>query len=314
MKRKRALSTPAMLLAVSLVILLALSIAGVTGHRTAQDTVCYTDDYPTLYKEQLQIIFGEDYQISEKETVVVEGEDCGCGYHSDSYVYDRWTISYQDQNGQAFSQTMDNTASLEAQQLTWLKEQLRQYYQQRYLIWFFDEGTFEGLSTADAHERTYCSITIGSPVYSYTSDQEEEFERISKAGEVYLEQLQESLKNKETMLRLSDIQYKDIFTHLPVVVRFHLSINDAALSGAEKEAFEKAVRERVMEMIQAVGQETGGTCSLRIQINSANGHCDLYDGARDWRYFILQGEPVWPEDTFDGFEWQYFYAFEGIYW
>lgn len=279
-------------------------------HHTSQNT----EDYSEIYADQLKIIFGEDYVIEGKETIVIEGEDCDCGYHSEDYMYDEWKISYQDQNGQKFTQTLNNKDSLESQQLTWLGNQLSQYYIQKYLIDFFEDGTFEDLSVGEDWGRTYCSVTIGNPVYSYTSDTTEEFKRIREVGKKYREQLLKQLQNEENMLRLQEVDYEKIFNCYPIEVGFHLSIDDGKLTGEEKEEFEKGVQERVMEMIRLIKQETSDTCNLRIQVNSANGHCDLYDGSRDWRYFILQGEQIIPEDLFDGFEWQLFYTYEGIYW
>lgn len=310
MKRKKAV----LILALILVAALAALGAGIIRQKPEYDTHYYTDDYPEIYKNQLQIIFGEDYVIGEKETIVIEGEDCDCGYHADGYEYNEWKISYQDQSGQTYEQTLDNKTSLESQQLSWLRSQLAQYYTQKYLIDFFKEGTFEDLSAGEKHGRTYCSITIGSPVGSYTSDQKEEFERIQEAGNRYKEQLLKQLQEEKNMLRLQEVDYENIFICFPVEVSLHLCIDDETLSGVEKEDFEKAVQERVMEMIQAIKQETGDTCNLRIQVNSAHGQCDLYDGSRDWRYFILQGEQIKLENTFDGLEWEIFYAYEGIYW
>ncbi len=281
-----------------------------TGH----DKEYRTEDYPERYKNQLQIIFGENYIIGEKETIIVEEEDCDCGYHTDGYEYDQWNISYQDQDGQNFTQILNNRMSLESQQLSWLNNHLRQYYTQKYLIDFFEDGTFERVSTGEDLGRTYCSVRIGSTVGGYTSDEKEEYDRIQKAGREYKEQLLRQLQDEEKMLHLSEVDYEDIFNCFPVKIGFHLSLDDGELTGTEKEEFEKAVEKRVLEMIQSLKQETNDTCNLRIQVCSANGHCDLYDGARDWRYFILQGERIYPEDLFDGFEWQLFYTYEGIYW
>lgn len=297
-----------------LTVVLAAAGTGIWKRRSVYDANHYTEDYSELYQNQLRIIFGENATIGEKETVVMEGEDCDCGYHSESYSYNQWKISYQDEMGQSFMQTLNNKDSLESQQLSWLNSQLRQYYTQKYLIDFFEEGTFEDLSTGEGLGRTYCSVGIGNPVGSYTSDKKEEYDRIQKAGKEYKERLLEEFRHEDGMLRLYQVDYGTIFNYFPIRVSFHLSIDDGMLLGTEKEAFERAVWDRVMEMVRTIKQETGGACNLRIQINSAHGHGDLYDGARDWRYFILQGERIEPENTFDGFEWALFDAFEGIYW
>lgn len=308
MKKKKTLLT----LAIILPIILIGSGAIIASRRTAYETVYYTDDYPEIYKNQLQTIFGENYLLGEKETITIEGEDCSCGYHSDSYEYNQWKISYQDQYGQTFTQTLNNTASLESQQLSWLCRQLAQYYQQKYVINFFDEGTLKDLPTDETTGKTLCYINIGNPVSSYTNDQKEEYERIQEAGKEYHGQLLAQLQNEDTILRLTEIDYGNIFNRFPIEVTFFLNINNETLAEAEKTDFEKGVQKRILEMIQAFKQDTNNACNLRIQANSKNGN--FYDGSKDWRYFILQGEQIIPENTFDGFEWQFFYAFEGIYW
>ena len=310
MKRKKAVLILTLVLSA---VLVPLSI-GYPKQKLKHSTNYYTEDYSKIYENELQIILGEDYVVGEMETIVVEGEDCDCGYHSDGYEYNEWKILYQDQNGQTFTQTLNNTTSLEFQQLSWLRCQLEQYYTQKYLIDFFEAGTFEDISTGDRLGRTYCSIVIGNPVGSYTSDKKEEYERIQAAGKEYKEHLLEQLKDEKNMLRLQEADYENIFNLYPIKAGFHLCIDDKSLSGAEKADFEKAVQERAMEMIQAIKQETNDTCNLYIQINSAHGSCDLYDGSRDWRYYILQGEHIQPENTFDGLDWEIFYAYEGIYW
>lgn len=153
MKRKKTV------LILTLILLAALAALGAVSMRQKPeyDTHYYTDDYPEIYKNQLQIIFGEDYVIREKETIVIGGEDCDCGYHTDGYEYNEWKVSYQDQSGRTYEQTLDNKTSLEAQQLLWLASQLEQYYTRKYLIDFFKEGTFEDLSVGGSMEekRTY---------------------------------------------------------------------------------------------------------------------------------------------------------------
>lgn len=304
MKRKNTLLT------LTLILSIALAISGLIMIRkkNTSETIRYTDDYSEEYKHQLQIIFGKDYLISEKETVIIEGEDCSCGYHVDSQEYNEWKISYQDQNGQTFTQTLNNKDSLESQQLSWLNIQLKQYYKQKYLMDFFDEGTFEGLSI-ESDGRTYCFVEIGNPVNSYSSGQKKEFDKTQEAGRKYEKELLKQLQTEENLLHLSEADYENIFSCFPIYLSFHLKINNGALNGAQKTDFEKRVHENVIEMIQAIKHETHNTCNLAIHVCSADGQ-EFYDGSKDWPYYILQGEHI----NGDDFKWQLFYALEGIYW
>lgn len=54
----------------------------------------YTENYPEIYKEELQCIFGDTLQIGKKRTIEVEGEYCDCGISSNGYVYDVYRESF----------------------------------------------------------------------------------------------------------------------------------------------------------------------------------------------------------------------------
>ena len=47
----------------------------------------YKEDYALIYENELRDMFGPDCEIGEKRTITIEAEDCGCGYHSDCYIY-----------------------------------------------------------------------------------------------------------------------------------------------------------------------------------------------------------------------------------
>lgn len=270
----------------------------------------YVEDYPEIYAEELKIIFGEDCEIGEKETFYEEGEICGCGWVDPTLQYDTWEVTYHDRMGETYTQTINNMYSLEALQCSWLKSHLEQYYLKKYLIDFFDEGTLEELT-----KRSYCYVYIGVNGFSYTTDTEKEYKRIKAGNQKYQEQLLAVYSDRDTMLRLSELNYEEIYNHYPIKTSLHLSIDDLELSGDEKEVHEKAVRDRVLEMMQAIQSETSDTCNLEVQVVSANGHEDLYDGKPSWRYYILQGKQFKPgRETNISYDYAHAYAYEGIYW
>lgn len=270
----------------------------------------YVEDYPEIYAEELRIIFGEDCEIGEKETFYEEGYICDCGWVTPTEQHDTWEVTYHDRRGEEYTQTINNSNSLEDLQYSWLKNHLKQYYEKKYLMDFFDEGTFQELTKI-----THCSVSIGVGGFGYTLDIEEEYDRIEAGNQEYKEQLLAAFKDTDTMLRLSELNCEEIYEHYPMKVCFFLSIDDAEFSGEEKAVHEKAVQGRVLEMIQAIQRETDDTCNLIIQVDSANGHGDMYDGAGDWRYYILQGKQFEPEGEPNvSYNFAHAYAYEGIYW
>ncbi len=277
--------------------------------------IYYQENYPEIYSEELRIIFGEDCKIGEKETIYVEGEECECGYCAAGYQYDTWTVTYHDRDGVTFTQTIDNSNSLESLQLSWLKNHMGRYYEKKYLLDYFEEGTFMGLTETGTAKLTHCTVTVGIGGYSYTMNQKEEFDRIAAGGQKYQEQLLTAYQNKDTMLRLSELNYEEVYLQFPMKATFFLSIDDKGLSGEEKAVHEKAVQSRVSEMMQEILKDTEYTCNLQVNVNSANGYEDMYDGARDWRYYILQGKQIEPDgEPTIGYSWAHAYAYEGIFW
>lgn len=312
MKKKKIIF---IMLAVLALITAAAGVVSIVLYRQKHEikTVYYTEDYTKLYEEELQIIFGEDCRIGEKETITIEGEDCSCGFHSDTYIYDQWEISYKDRSGQEYTQILNNRSGLEYQQLWWLEEQLEQHYKQQFLVDYFEEGTFQELSVEE-NGSTYCFVFMGNPVNGFKSGQKEEYDRAEEAGDRYEEQLLNSLKDKETMLHLWELDYEQIFRDFPIKVSLHLSIDDQELTGTKKADWEKAVRERVLRMMQSINQESDYTSNLAVNICCAQGQEKLYDGESGWHYYLLQGESIEPGDDFENYNWQLFYSYEGIFW
>lgn len=277
----------------------------------------YTEDYPALYENQLRIMFGSDYETGEKRTVEIEAENCGCGYHAGGYIYDEWEITYKDQYGYPYTQILNNRESLEAQQLDWLKTQLSVYYKRKYLLNRFPEGTFQDLSADDYFGKSYCFIFIGSPVSSYTSDRKEEYEKTKENGNNYYRQLMQSLQDEQNMLHFYELDYETVFEAFPVTVSVDLSIDDADLHGKEKEYHEEKLRQEILKVMDEWNQDTNETGNLEMYISSNNGGCDLYDGARSWRYYILRGqwfEPEENDDSYDSYDWKLYEANEGVFW
>jgi len=119
------------------------------------------------------------------------------------------------------------------------------------------------------------------------------------------------LGNKENTIHLWELDYGQIFKDFPIEVSPHLSIDDLELSGAEKEKFEKAVKEKVLQMMEAIKEESGYTWNLVAIICCAQGKEKLYDGKSNWYYYILQGEPF---ETGNGsYDWKLFEAYEGVF-
>ena len=298
---------------VILVLAAVIAIGGrilyVDSHYMQVPVHLYEENYPEIYAEELRIIFGEDCEIGEKNTVFIEGDACSCGYVRPTLQYDTWEVTYHDRRGETFTQTINNGDSLESLQYSWLKSHLEQYYDKKYVIGYFDEGAFEELA-----RKTHSYVHIGVEGFNSTADKKAEHDRIEAGNQEYQKQLLAAYADRNTMLRLSELNYEEIYNHYPLIVTFYFNIDDSELSEEKKAVHEKAVQDRALEMIQAIQSDTDDTCNLMVQVVSANGN-DLYDGTSSWRYYILQGKQFEAEgEPISSYGFAHAYAYEGIYW
>ena len=307
----------------SLCIFLILIIFILTAaHHCKSQTHIYAEDYPAIYQEQLHIMFGPDYQISEKETVIIEAVNCDCGFHTDGYQYDVWEITYQDQAGYTYTQKLNNMDRLEKLQIGWLEKQLGNYYKQKYMIEPFSENTFQDLSSKNWYGKSYCFIFFGNPVISYTMDQKEEYDKTEAAEIAYKNQLLQSLQDENHMIQFYRLNYKTIFQRFPLKVSMHFSIDDTTLMKEIQEdktsitIKETKLIQDILSVMKAFNEASNDTCNLEVYINLDNGSKYLYDDTKSRNYKILCGE--WfqedSEDPYGGYDWQLFYACEGVFW
>ncbi len=267
-------------------------------------------------------MFGPDYQISEKETVIIEAVNCDCGFHTDGYQYDVWEITYQDQAGYTYTQKLNNMDRLEKQQIGWLEKQLGNYYKQKYMIEPFPENIFQDLSSKNWYGKSYCFIFFGNPIISYTMDQKEEYDKTEAAEIAYKNQLLQSLQDENHMIQFYRLNYKTIFQRFPLKVSMHFSIDDTTLMKEIQEdktsitIKEIKLIQDILSVMKAFNEASNDTCNLEVYINLDNGSKYLYDDTKSRNYKILCGE--WfqedSEDPYGGYDWQLFYACEGVFW
>lgn len=279
----------------------------IPGHDIKE--VEYSDNYPEIYGEQLCLIFGPTLQISEKETQVQEGENCSCGYHSDTVIWDEWTITYEDEYGQIYIQTMDNRNDFTRQQFKWLNRHLEQYANKKYILDYYEPDLLIGVIVEEEYGDSYSSVNIITGVGMYTSETEKRYEKINKKGDKYYQQICEKLRTEGNYIPVYQMTLRDACVQYPIEVDFYMGINNEALSGAEKEAFEKEMQEQILQMMRDINEETESKCCIRVNIG---GEQDMYDGSHSWWKYCIQGEEYRGEHH--DFEYEVFDSYNGIYW
>ena len=158
----------------------------------------YTDDYPALYADELDQIFGT-YSLGERVEKHIEGEDCSCGYHQDTLDFYEWQITYTDACGQEMHCTINNHESIYYQQYDWLESQIKQH--------IFDETFFGALQPA-SH---YLVIYIGDIVRATSG--KEQWNNMETA-----EAFKKNLLESSDLLALSTMSYSEIFDRYPIII------------------------------------------------------------------------------------------------
>ena len=253
---------------IPVVLLVAYLRNGVAGRQHEIKEIVYEEDYASIYSEELKIVFGPDCKVGDKKDIIIEGESCSCGYHQDTLIYDEWEITYKDQYGQTFVQTMNNMKSFEEQQIEWLTNQLEEHYRANQLGEYFDPETLEGYQPVDAYGRNYVYVWYGNPVNSYSTDEEKkEMETAEKEGKAYDKELMEKLSSSENMIRLYELDYSRVYSTYPLRIIVNLADGEEGISPEQAVEYRQIYEEKMDEIVANIMEEAGGICNLEFEID-----------------------------------------------
>ncbi|MBQ3668620.1 MAG: hypothetical protein II920_05280 [Clostridia bacterium] len=235
--------------------LCAVLVAGlfvVRGWRHHIKHIVCTDDYPTLYAEELEEMLG-DYTVGERSEKHFEGVDCSCGFHEDALDYYEWELSYTDINGMPMSVKLNNHLSLYQQQLDWARDQIKAHYEAMVVGRFGDAG----------YMPVYC--WFGDIVHSAGGggDLDEQMRHMDTAS-AYKKALAES---KEPLL-LHDMDYATVFWYYPVLLDVNISLSDADMDEAGRAVYRNEALAAFDELILCILEDSGGRVNMSASLNS----------------------------------------------
>ena len=215
-----------------------------------------------------------------------EGERCACGYHSDTYIYDEWEITYKDQYGQIFVQTMNNMEGFEEQQIEWLTNQMEEHYKANQLKDYFDQDTLEGIEIK-GNGRSYADVFFGNPINGWSTD--EDYKELSDADSkerAYKKELVERLSDPDNMISLYELDYSQVYKIYPVRLDIHLQIEDMSISADEVSDYEKVYQEKLDKIAEEILKESENTChmDMLLSVTYNDSHKNDY-GVTIWEEF-----------------------------
>lgn len=232
------------------------------------EELVYEDDYASIYSEELKIVFGPDCKVGDKKDIIIEGESCSCGYHQDTLIYDEWEITYKDQYGQTYVQTMNNIDSFEKQQIEWMTNQMEEHYRANQLGEYFDPKTLEGYQPVDAYGRNYVYVWYGNPVSSYSTDEEKkEMETADKKEKEYDKELMEKLSSSENMIHLYELDYSQVYSTYPLRIIVNLADGEEGISPEQAVEYRQIYEEKMDDIVANIMEEAGGICNLEFEID-----------------------------------------------
>ena len=203
-------------------------------------TYRYTEDYPTLYADELHQIFG-DFSISERMDSHIEGESCSCGYHQDEIYYYEWTVTYNDCIGQEMQCVLNNKGSIYEQQIRWLQDQLQTHISTQYLDAYYGD---------DLRERaSYCYCFLGDFFNTISSETLEEDQYRYETGRAY----REAVEQREEPIPLSSMSYSELVSSFPMVFSMYLVMDEEAIMSDNE--FDSNAGAIVQDLIDEIGDD-----------------------------------------------------------
>lgn len=232
------------------------------------EELVYEDDYASIYSEELKFVFGPNCKVGDKKDIIIEGESCSCGYHQDTLIYDEWEITYKDQYGQTYVQTMNNMDSFEEQQIEWMTNQMEEHYRANQLGEYFDPETLEGYQPVDAYGRNYVYVWYGNPVSSYSTDEEKkEMEKAEKKGKAYDKELMKKMSSSENMIHLYELDYSEVYSTYPLRIIVNLADSEEGILPEQAVEYRQIYEEKMDDIVANIMEEAGGICNLEFEID-----------------------------------------------
>ena len=188
--------------------------SGVLFHADPAHTVShrvFTDDYPSLYSDELKAIFG-DHMLSERTEKHIKGEACSCGYHQDEIDYYEWSVTYTDICGQEMQCRLNNYESLPAQLFDWLGAQIETHFYTHYVERYFNGRLRAG---------SYCFCFIGRVCTVSRGGHEEESAHVETCAA-----WEENARANGPLISLASLDYAKIFELYPIRLAINVKLDD----------------------------------------------------------------------------------------
>lgn len=263
----------------------------------------YTEDFPTVYQDELKAIFG-DYTLGERKETHIEGLEYFIKeQYNRSVDYYEWEITYTDACGQTMTRTMHNRWSFYVQQVEWLKEQIQEHFWTNCVVPHFGEWMEQG------------SIGIGSYCFCFigrisTSWYNEETRGYLEIGDQYWENLQK----RTDPIPMHALSYPEIFDRYPIELCINVRLSEDGVEEAEWPERFTTAKVLLDQMVAEITEEIGNELNLKATVGRSR--LDIDQSTRFYTVHILRGERYeCGPDYIDGdFERAIMDSYKGKFW
>lgn len=282
-----------LLLAVTAVVVLLFPILFYEDPVHTVSHLVYTDDYPSLYADELKMIFG-DHTLSERTEKHIEGEVCSCGYHQDEIDYYEWTVTYSDACGQTMQCRLNNYESLPSQLLDWLEDQIGTHFYTNYVERYFEGRLMEAGS--------YCFCFIGHVCLGWSNEKERMHVETCIAWK-------ENARANGSLISLASLDYAEIFDLYPIELSINVKLDDKDFDPDRWASNYDESVPLLNEMAARMSDEIGDGLNLDAVLYS-NAAC--LPQAKNTVIFYLRGQLTQTDDI--EFEHAVFNSYRGKFW
>ena len=279
--------------AAAVAILFAVMSLQADPAHTVSHRIC-TEDYPSLYADELKLIFG-DHTLGERTEKHIKGEVCSCGYHQDEIDYYEWIVTYTDACGQDMQCRLNNYESLPSQLFDWLGAQIETHFYANYV-----ERYFEGRLRAGS----YCFCFIGRVCTGWSGGNEEERSHVETCTA-----WEENARANGPLIPLASLDYAELFDLYPILLSIHVKLDDKDFDPDRWASNYDESVSLLNEMAARMADEIGGGLNLEAAVYSEASCLPL---AKTTVIFFLRGR-LTQTDDFD-FEHAIFNSYIGKFW
>lgn len=254
----------------------------------------YTEDFTVKYKDTLDAMFGDNWniKIKKEKKVIPDGEET-------PKQFTEWQIQYTNANNELKVFHLNNICSL--------SEQIEDYIND-YISGFYKEHFFNKYLKNVPLTNASC-VWGGLVDVSIDPELEDNKDRVMKTKEY-----RENLEIQEGTIDFTKFTPANAFEMCPLYLSIYISIDDSKYSINEKLNLKEVISKQVDLMVSDMNEFTDNKINTEITILNNQKKTSLDDGDYHWTWYYLHGKPVSIKINPSYFDKYVYESYKGVFW